>query len=132
VAAWDGWGLDRYVLLFAAVLFAGIWVQLTLYHWQGAFRRWEMYPPVFVTPVIIVCILIGVAEREGVLGWIALAGLVVGVLEGLGGFALHTRAMLYQVSGLSLRNLAAGPPPVLPIAYSLAGVLGLMALVWNA
>jgi hypothetical protein len=130
--AWDGWELGRAVLVFSAALYAGVWAQLTLFHWAGAFRRWEMYPPVFVTPLIILCILLGVADRDGVLGYLALGALGVGVLEGLAGFYLHERAALAQVSGLSIRNLMAGPPPVLPLAYSLAGVVGLMGLLWDA
>jgi hypothetical protein len=129
--SWDGWELGRGVLAFSAALYACIWLQLSLFHWAGAFRKWEMYPPVFVTPLIILCILLGVVARDGVLGWVALGALVVGILEGLAGFYLHERAALAQVSGLSVRNLMAGPPPVLPLAYSLAGVLGLMGLLWN-
>lgn len=129
---WSGWELGRVVLAFSALLYAGVWLQLSLFHWAGAFRRWEMYPPVFITPVIIVLILLGVLTRDGIAGWIVLAALLLGVLEGLVGLFLHTRGALAQVSGLSIRNLMAGPPPVLPLAYALVGVLGLLALVWNA
>jgi hypothetical protein len=130
--SWDGWELGRATLAFSALLYAGVWVQLALYHWAGAFRRWEMYPPVFVTPVIIVCILLGVLSRDGILGWVAFGALVLGTVEGLAGFFLHTRGVLAQVGGLTVRNLMAGPPPVLPLAYSLVGVLGLIGLVWDA
>ena len=129
---WAGWELGRAILAFSAALYAGVWAQLSLFHWAGAFRRWEMYPPVLITPVIIICILLGVVARDGVLGWIALGALAAGVLEGLVGFFYHEKAMLAQVSGLSLRNLMAGPPPVLPLAYSLTGVLGLIGLLWDA
>jgi hypothetical protein len=37
-----------------------------------------------------------------------------------------------QVGGFTLRNLVAGPPPVLPLAYSLIGVVGLLGLFWDA
>ena len=129
--AWEGWELGRAVLAFSALLYAGVWAQLTLYHWGGAFRRWEMIPPVFVTPMVIVCILLGVASRDSVLGWLALGALAVGVVEGAAGIFLHGKTALSQVSGLSLRNLMAGPPPILPLAYSLAGVLGILGLVWD-
>jgi hypothetical protein len=37
------------------------------------------------------------------------------------------------VGGLfSLRNMMAGPPPVLPLAYALTGVLGIIGLMWDA
>jgi hypothetical protein len=129
---WDGWELGRVILVFAAILLTGIWVQLSLMHWAGAFRRWEMYAPVFVSPIVVLCLLLGVVSRDGVLGWIAFAGAVAVVLEGLAGFFFHERAMLAQVSGLSVRNLIAGPPPVLPLAYSLTGLLALIGLLWDA
>jgi hypothetical protein len=130
--AWNDWELGRAVLAFSALLFAGVWAQLTLFHWGGAFRRWEMVPPVIITPVIILLILLGVAARDGLLGWLALGGLVVGILDGAAGVFLHGKTALSQVSGLSLRNLMAGPPPILPLAYSLAGVLGILGLIWDA
>ena len=46
---WEGWETGRLVLVMTAVLFAGIWVQLSLMHWAGAFKRWQMWVPVFVT-----------------------------------------------------------------------------------
>jgi hypothetical protein len=129
---WEGWELGRVIVAFAAVLYLGVWAQLTLFHWAGAFRRWEMIPPVLVTPIIAVLALLGVVSRDGVLGWLALGGLAVGVLEGVIGLLLHGRAMVAQVGGPTLRNMMAGPPPVLPLAYSLVGVLGLLGLVWDA
>jgi hypothetical protein len=129
---WDGWELGRAVLLFAAILFAGVWAQLTLFHWGGGFRRWEMVPPVFISPLIIVAMLLGVISRDGVLGWIALSAVAVGIIEGLIGLFYHGKTALSQVSGWSLRNLMAGPPPILPVAYSLTGALGLMGLLWDA
>ena len=50
--SWDGWETGRVVVLLASILYLGIWLQLTLYHWGAAFRRWEMLPPVIATPVI--------------------------------------------------------------------------------
>lgn len=128
---WSGWELGRGIVLVSAIAYAGVWAQLTLYHWGGAFRRWEMLPPVFVTPLIVVLILLGVADRN-IFGWPASAALVVGIGEGSIGFFFHSQAVVMQPGGLSLRNLIAGPPPVLPVAYSLVGVFGLVGLVWNA
>lgn len=131
--AWDGWELGRAVLALSALLFAGIWVQLSLLHWRAAFRRWEMYGPVFATPLIVVGVLLGVLDREGPLGWIALVALGIGTAEGLAGVFFHVRGIAYQVGGvLSVRNLMAGPPPVLPLAYAIVGVLGLMGMLWDA
>jgi hypothetical protein len=131
--AWDGWELGRAIVAFSALLYAGVWAQLSLMHWRAAFRRWEMYAPVFATPMFVLGILLGVLDREGLLGWVALIALAVGILEGLAGLYFHLRGVAYQVGGLfSIRNLMAGPPPVLPLAYSLVGVFGLMGLLWDA
>jgi hypothetical protein len=130
--AWNGWELGRVILAFSALLYAGIWVQLTLYHWGAGFRRWEMYPPVIITPVIVALALLGLIARDGPLGWITFAALALGVIEGLGGTLLHLRGAVAQIGGATVRNLMSGPPPVLPVAYALAGALGLLGLLWDA
>jgi len=132
VDEWDGWELGRAIVAFACVLYLGVWVQLSLYHWGAAFRRREMVAPVVVTPLIALAGLLGVVDRSGVLGWIAAAAFAVGILEGLAGTFFHFQGVGYKVGGLNLRNLIAGPPPVLPLAYALVGVLGLMGLYWDA
>jgi hypothetical protein len=132
VADWAGWELGRAVLAMSALLYAGIWAQMGLYHWAGAFRRWEMVPPVIVTPILVLLILLGVIEREGLLGWLALGALTVGIVEGAAGLYFHVSGVLAQVGGATVRNLMAGPPPVLPPAYALTGVFGLVGLLWNA
>jgi hypothetical protein len=133
MAEWDGWQVDRAVLAFSALLYAGIWVQLTLFHWAGGFRKLAMWGPVLATPLIILGILVAVAARDGVWGWVGVGALALGIFDGLVGLYYHLRGIGSQVGGLaSARNYLAGPPPVLPVAYSLAGVLGLIGLVWNA
>jgi len=126
---WDGWELGRWLVLFAAVLYVGIWAQLTLMHWRAAFRHRAMYAPVVATPLIAAAGALGMVDGDGLLGWVAVAAFAAGVLEGFGGLFFHLRGASYLVGGLTLRNLAAGPPPVLPLAYSLAGVAGLMGML---
>jgi hypothetical protein len=88
-----------------------------------------MWAPVILTPLVIGATLAAVARRDGIWGWVGALFLAVGVLGGLLGLYYHLRAVAYQIGGLfSLRNLMAGPPPVLPLAYSLIGVLGLLGL----
>lgn len=128
---WEGWEAGRVVLVLSAVLYAGMWVQLSLYHWGGAFRHPAMVTPVVITPLIVVAALLGVADGEGVLAWIAAGALALGVLEGLAGEFFHLRGISWMVGGFSLRNLIAGPPPLLPIAYSMTGVIGLAGLLLN-
>lgn len=129
---WDGWPLDRAALLLCAGMYAGIWLQVTLMHWAGGFRKAPMWAPVLATPLFVAAAAVGAVDRGGALGWAMAVVLAVGVAEGLVGSALHVRGIVGQVGGWSLRNVLSGPPPVLPLAYSLVGVLGFTALVWNA
>lgn len=129
--AWSGWESGRWVVLLAAGMYLGVWAQLTLYHWGAAFRRWEMIPPVVVTPLIAVAGALGAAAGDGALGWIAAGAFAFGVLEGLGGTFFHLQGLSRQVGGFSLRNLIVGPPPLLPVAYSLVGLFGLLGLFLN-
>jgi hypothetical protein len=126
---WQGWEAGRVVLILVAVLYLGIWVQLTLYHWRAAFRRREMWFPVFWTPVIAVGGLLGVIDGDGVLGWIAVVAFAFGIFEGLAGLFFHLQGTRYMLGGITLRNLMGGPPPLLPVAYSLTGVFGLVVLL---
>jgi hypothetical protein len=133
VDPWDGWEAARVILLVTAVMYAGIWVQLTLLHWAGAFKRRVMYSPVALTPLFALAPVLGAIERDGPLGWVALGLLGFAIFEGLTGVFFHLQGINYQIGGLlSLRNMLTGPPPILPLAYSLIGVVGVIALVWNA
>jgi hypothetical protein len=132
MAAWDGWDLDRSVLVFTAVAYSAIWIQLSLYHWAGGFKHLAMWGPVLSTPLVIAGAALGAVMRDGIWGWIALALLGFGVLEGLLGLYFHVQGIRSQIGGISTRNLLSGPPPMLPLAYAAMGVLGAGALVWNA
>lgn len=131
MASWEGWELGRAVLAFTAVLFSGVWVQLTLMHWAGGFKHPAMWAPVLASPVVVGFLVAGVVTREGIVGVAVAVILAAAVLLGLAGTALHLRGVASQVGGMSLRNALSGPPPVLPLAYALAGLLGLGALMWN-
>ena len=132
MAAWHGWDLDRAVLVFTGVAYLVIWVQLSLYHWAGGFKHVAMWGPVLSTPLVVGGAILGAVARDGVWGWIALALLTLGVLEGLLGLYFHVQGIRAQIGGFSIRNLLSGPPPLLPVAYAAVGVLGAGALVWNA
>lgn len=129
MAAWDGWEFERVVLVFTAVLYAGIWIQLSLMHWSGGFKHLAMWAPVLVTPVIVGFVSAGVVTRQGIVGVAAAVALGLGALLGLVGTVLHVRGIRSQVGGLTLRNLLSGPPPVLPMAYAIVGLLGLGTLM---
>jgi hypothetical protein len=131
--AWDGLELGRVIVGFSALLYAGVWVQVSLLHWGGGFRKLEMWGPVVMTPVIVVGALMGFAARDGGFGIIAAVLLALGVVDGLIGIFYHVRGIAAQVGGLGVvRNYMTGPPPVLPLAFALVGVLGLLGLLWDA
>jgi hypothetical protein len=132
MAAWNGWQIDRVVVAFSALLYAGVWIQVSLFHRAGAFKKLVMWAPVILTPLVAAGALAGVARRDGAWGWIAAALFGLGIINGLIGLYYHLRGVKLQVGGFTIRNFMAGPPPVLPLAYSLFGVLGLAALLWNA
>jgi hypothetical protein len=132
MSGWIGWELGRAVLVVAAVLFVGIWVQVTLMHWAGGFKHVAMWGPVVATPLFVAAALAGAVTRDGVFGWVVAAVLAIAVMEGLVGVGFHLRGIARQIGGFSLRNLLAGPPPMLPLAYALVGVLGLVGVMWNA
>jgi hypothetical protein len=132
VSSWDGWELGRAVLLFTAVAYVVVWVQVSLYHWAGGFKHVAMWGPVVATPVVAAGAVVGAVARDGAWGWIAVVLLALAVLSGLVGVYLHLRGLLSQIGGFSTRNLLSGPPLMLPLAYAALGALGIGALVWNA
>jgi len=132
VREWDGFPVERAALLLCAVMYGGIWVQLTLMHWAGGFKKKAMWSPVLATPLFVAAAAVAAISRGGALGWAVAIVLGVGVLEGLIGLVLHLRGISAQVGGFSFRNVLSGPPPILPLAYALIGALGLGAVVWNA
>lgn len=132
MSEWDGWDVDRAVLLFTAVAYLVIWIQLSLFHLAGGFKHLAMWGPVLATPLVIAGAVAGGLERESPWGWVALGLLAFGVLDGLAGVYFHLRGMAAQIGGFTTRNLLSGPPPLLPLAYAAVGVLGIGGLLWNA
>jgi hypothetical protein len=129
---WDGWPFNRVYLLLVAVAFVVIGAQVFLFHWRAAFRARSMYGPVVAAPVIAAAGIAAAATRDDPVGWIAAAVFAVGVLDGLLGVALHLRGVAARVGGFTLRNLTAGPPPLLPLAFAALAITGGLAVVWEA
>ena len=128
---WQGWPHERLVYLFLAIAYLAVWVQLTLYHWRGAFRSKAMWGPVIFTPVASLAALLYVFSRAE---WAQSAFVVVfaiAALEGLMGTALHLKGVASQVGGFNLRNVTTGPPFVLPIMYMALAAFGLLVHYWD-
>ncbi len=129
--AWDGWPYARAYLLLVAVAFLVVGGQVYLFHLRAAFRAKTMYGPVLMAPVIAVAGVVGAVSRQGVIGWVVCVVFVLGFLEGLFGTVLHLRGVASRIGGFTLRNLTAGPPPLLPLAFGALGLTGALAVVWG-
>jgi hypothetical protein len=130
--AWDGWGFQRFYVLFVGVAFLLLGLQVLLFHWRAAFRKWTMYGPVLLAPVLAAAGVAGAAWRDGWVGWAALVVFALGVVDGLVGIYEHLHGIAMRIGGFSPRNLVAGPPPLLPAMFTALAVSGGLAIVWGA
>ena len=108
---WSGWGFQRFYLLFVAVAFALLGLQVLLFHWRAAFKKWTMYGPVLLAPVVAAAGVVGALTRDGWLGWAVLIVFALGVVDGLVGIYEHGHGIAERIGGFSLspqaRDLAA-------------------------
>lgn len=128
---WDGWPFARVYLLLVAVAFLVVGGQVFLFHWRAAFRSKAMYGPVIMTPIIAAAGVAVAVARNDVTGWVAVAVFGIGLLDGLVGVVLHLRGTAARVGGFTLRNLTAGPPPLLPVAFAALALTGGLAVIWQ-
>jgi hypothetical protein len=128
---WDGWPFARLYLLLVALAFIVVGAQVFLFHWRAAFRSRAMYGPVAMAPIIAAAGVAAAVARNDAVGWTAIAIFAVGLADGLVGIALHLRGIAARVGGFTLRNLTAGPPPLLPVAFAALALTGGLAVVWQ-
>jgi len=129
---WDGWPFARLYLLLVAIAFLVVGGQVFLFHWRAAFRSKAMYGPVIMAPIIAAAGVVAAIARNDVIGWTAIAIFSLGLLDGLVGLVLHLRGTAARVGGFTVRNLTAGPPPLLPLAFAALALTGGLAVVWQA
>jgi hypothetical protein len=130
--AWEGWDFQRFYVLFVGAAFLLLGLQVFLFHWRAAFSRKTMYLPVLAAPLLAVAAIVAAITREGAIGWIAVAVFAVGVVGGLIGVVEHLRGIGYRIGGFSVRNLVAGPPPLLPATFAAVAFSGGLAILWGA
>ena len=130
--AWDGWPFARLYLLLVAVAFLVVGGQVFLFHWRAAFRSKAMYGPVVMAPIIAAAGVGAAIARNDVVGWTATAIFAIGFVDGLIGLVLHLRGVAQRIGGFTLRNLTAGPPFLLPLAFGALALTGGLAVVWRA
>ena len=132
MSAWDGWPFARLYLVLVAIAFVVVGAQVFLLHWRAAFRSKAMYGPVVMAPIIAAAGVGAAIVRNDVVGWASVAVFSVGFLDGLLGMAMHLQGIARRVGGFTLRNLTAGPPPLLPVAFAALALTGGLAVVWEA
>ena len=130
--AWDGWPFARLYLLLVAVAFLIVGAQVFLFHWRAAFWSRAMYGPVVMAPVLAVAGVAAAVARNDAVGWTAALIFAVGLVDGLIGLVLHLRGVAQRVGGFTLRNVIAGPPFLLPLAFAALALTGGLAVVWRA
>jgi hypothetical protein len=130
--AWNGWPYARAYLLLVAVAFLVVGAQVYLFHLRAAFRAKSMYGPILLAPLIAAAGVVGAMSRKDPIGWVVVVVFSIGFVEGLIGTVLHLRGIGTRIGGFTLRNLTAGPPPLLPLAFGALGLTGALAVSWEA
>lgn len=128
---WYGWPISRVLLLFTAIAFLMIFVQVALFHYRQNFRHWAMWGPVIGAPAIGI---LALALSFYDVFWLRAATalfMAVGLLTGVAGTALHINGVGQRVDGYKMQNFLIGPPLTLPAMVAAMSVLGLIALYWR-
>jgi hypothetical protein len=127
---WNGWTLDRVLVLFIGAAFLLLWAQVFLFHYRQNFHHKSMYIPVVVAPLLALSA-VGLAFYN--VPWLIAIYTtlsILGLLSGLVGTYYHYKGVGVRVGGYELRNFLIGPPVTLPIVFSALSVLGLFAIYW--
>ncbi len=125
---WSGWPFERILYLFLGVLFLGVFVQVTLFHWRQNFRHWSMWIPVVGTPALGLIALGLVLVDSAALRTLLALFSAVGVAAGMVGSYFHVEGVGERVDGYTLSNFMVGPPLVLPLMVTLLSLLALFTL----
>lgn len=129
---WQGWPLERVLLLFVGLAFAILSVQVTLFHARQNFRRWAMWVPVVEGPLFAVTAIVLAFYNAGWLRVLFALFMWIGMAGGLYGAYLHTEGVGQRVGGYSQsQNFLVGPPIMLPLMMTAISALGLLALYWG-
>ncbi|TLM98782.1 hypothetical protein FDZ73_22920 [bacterium] len=128
---WNGWPLERILILFVALAFLMIGIQVGLFHYRGNFRHRIMWSPVIDAPVLgllgLVLAFYNVVWLKIVYSWL----LGITLLVALAGAVIHVRGVMLRVGGWEFRNVLTGPPLMLPLMLSAISALGLIVLYWG-
>lgn len=128
---WNGWPLERIVILFASAAFLLVGVQVTMFHYRQNFHHKAMWAPVYELPVFFIVGLLYSFYAANWLGIVFVVCMWVGIFSGLLGFYYHIRGVGIRVGGYALRNFLIGPPVILPLLISALSVLALFGYYWR-
>ncbi len=127
---WEGWTLDRIVILFIGLAFLLIGIQVTMFHYRQNFHHKSMWLPVIASPVFFVA---GTALAMYNVPWLVntfIVLMLIGIIDGLIGLYYHFRGVGVRVGGWAGRNFLIGPPIIMPIIFTALSALGLIAVFW--
>lgn len=127
---WNGWPLDRIVVLFVSLAFLLIGIQVTMFHYRQNFHHKSMYLPVIASPIFFLAGLWLVIQPKSWLQTLFMILMWIGVADGLLGLYFHLRGVRIRVGGWAMRNFLIGPPIMLPIVFTALSTLGLIAIYW--
>lgn len=129
---WDGWPIERVILLFAGIALLTISLQVGIFHYRQNFRHWTMYGPVVGGPVLGVLAIMLSFYNAPLLRTVLAVSLFIGIVLGVTGSVLHINGIGQRVGGYQqTQNFLIGPPVALPIMVTAMSILGLIALYWR-
>ena len=128
---WNGWPMERIVILFSALAFLMISIQVTMSHYRQNFHHKAMWVPVIELPLFF---LIGIGLTIWNVNGLHTTFIIlmaIGLLSGFVGFYFHYRGVGLRVGGWTTRNFLVGPPVILPLMISALSLLALIAAFWR-
>lgn len=131
MTGWDGWSPQRFFYLFIGAAYLLVWIQVLLFHWRGAFRHWPMWGPALFSPVLAVMGILYAFVHGGWINAAFVAVFAVGAIEGLMGVFYHFKGVQHYIGGVTLRNLMAGPPVIMPMMFTALSLAALLVyFIW--
>ncbi|WP_409343924.1 hypothetical protein [Paenibacillus sp. MBLB4367] len=128
---WNGWTIERFLVLFVAAAYLMIGVQVTMSHYRQNFHHKAMWAPVVASPIFTIAgLLLALSKSEWLLTLFALL-MWIAIGAGAVGFYYHFHGVGVRVGGWAPRNFLIGPPVILPLLFSAIGALGLAAVYWG-
>ncbi|QHE51229.1 hypothetical protein [Pontibacillus sp. HMF3514] len=115
---WSSWSLGRVLSIILAIGFIMIWLQVSVWHHRGKFHKWQMWIPVVALPFFTLSSLFIAFYSLTWAGWIHTFLMIIGIVAGCYGGALHLIGISKRTGGFKYENFQSGPPFVLPFTIA--------------